>query len=140
MKDNSLSGKVVLTTGASSGIGAAFAREAAARGAFSLLVGRNAGKLAMVEDSIRCRGGRSKAYVANLTAACDIEALQSHVTKFQFSAPARFVFPSIADASSTWFGMRSAAMTTRLRSARSCNSLPHCGMSTRQGPRVSPTG
>jgi short-subunit dehydrogenase len=80
MKDNSLSGKVVLTTGASSGIGAAFAREAAARGAFSLLVGRNAGKLAMVEDSIRCRGGRSKAYVANLTAACDIEALQSRVT------------------------------------------------------------
>ena len=46
MKTNDLRGKVVLTTGASSGIGAAIAREAAARGAISVLIGRNAEKLA----------------------------------------------------------------------------------------------
>jgi len=39
MKTTSLGGKVVLTTGATSGIGAAIAREAAARGAISLSEG-----------------------------------------------------------------------------------------------------
>jgi short-subunit dehydrogenase len=71
--------KVVLTTGASSGIGAAIAREAAACGAISVLVGRNAAKLAEVEHSIRCEGGRSKAYVCNLTNADEIERLRSQV-------------------------------------------------------------
>jgi uncharacterized protein len=66
MKSNDLRDKVVLTTGASSGIGAAIAREAAARGAVSILVGRDAGKLDEVEHSIRSQGGRSKAYVTNL--------------------------------------------------------------------------
>jgi uncharacterized protein len=71
--------KVVLTTGASSGIGAAIAREAAARGAISVLVGRNAAKLAEIEHLIRCEGGRAKAYVCNLTNAGEIERLRSRV-------------------------------------------------------------
>ncbi|WP_161494805.1 SDR family NAD(P)-dependent oxidoreductase [Bradyrhizobium canariense] len=71
--------KVVLTTGASSGIGAAIAREAAARGAISVLVGRNAAKLAEVEHSIRRNGGRSKAYVCNLTNSDEIERLRTRV-------------------------------------------------------------
>jgi short-subunit dehydrogenase len=79
MKMTSLRDKVVLTTGASSGIGAAIAREAAARGAISVLVGRNAAKLAEVEHSIRCEGGRSKAYVCNLTNANEIEGLRFRV-------------------------------------------------------------
>ncbi len=79
MKTDDLHGKVVLTTGASSGIGAAIAREAAARGAISLLVGRNTEKLAEVEHSIRSQGGRSKAYVSNLTNAHEIELLRSRV-------------------------------------------------------------
>ena len=79
MKTTSLRDKVVLTTGATSGIGAAIAREAAARGAISLLVGRNAEKLAEVEHSIRCKGGRSKAYVCNLPNAKEIELLASRV-------------------------------------------------------------
>ena len=79
MKTTSLRGKVVLITGATSGIGAAIAREAAARGAISLLVGRKAEKLAEVEHSIRCKGGRTKAYVCNLTNAKEIELLASRV-------------------------------------------------------------
>ena len=79
MKTTGLRDKVVLTTGATSGIGAAIAREAAARGAISLLVGRNAEKLAEVEHSIRCKGGRSKAYLCDLTNAKEIELLVSRV-------------------------------------------------------------
>ena len=79
MKTTDLRDKVVLTTGATSGIGAAIAREAAARGAISLLVGRNAEKLGEVAHSIRCKGGRSKAYVCNLTNAKEIELLASRV-------------------------------------------------------------
>jgi uncharacterized protein len=79
MTATDLTDKVVLTTGSSSGIGAAIAREAAARGAISVLVGRNAEKLAEVEYSIRCRGGRSKVYLCNLASAEEVEALQSIV-------------------------------------------------------------
>lgn len=80
MKTKDLEGKVALITGASSGIGAAIAREAAARGAMSLLVGRDAGKLAEVEDLIRAEGGRSTSYVvANLTNASEIEIFRARV-------------------------------------------------------------
>jgi len=79
MNATGLRDKVVLTTGASSGIGAAIAREAAARGATSLLVGRNPEKLVEVERSIRGQGGRAKAYVCNPTNAEEIELLQSRV-------------------------------------------------------------
>jgi short-subunit dehydrogenase len=71
--------KVVLTTGASSGIGAAIAKEAAARGAMSVLVGRNAEQLAMVERSIRSEGGRSAGFVCNVSSAQEVERLQSRV-------------------------------------------------------------
>jgi Short-chain dehydrogenases of various substrate specificities len=79
MKTNDLRGKVTLTTGASSGIGAAIGREAASRGAFSLLLGRNAEKLAEVERLIRSEGGCSKAYISNFTNADEIELLRSRV-------------------------------------------------------------
>jgi short-subunit dehydrogenase len=80
MKANDLLGKVVLTTGASSGIGAAIAQEAAARGAISVLIGRNAEKLARVEHLIRVQGGLAKAYViSTFTDADEIELLKSRV-------------------------------------------------------------
>jgi NADP-dependent 3-hydroxy acid dehydrogenase YdfG len=60
MKTTSLRGKVVLITGATSGIGAAIAREAAARGAISLLVGRKAEKLAEVEHFDSMQGWAHK--------------------------------------------------------------------------------
>jgi uncharacterized protein len=80
MKTNDLRGKVVLTTGASSGIGAAIAQEAAARGALSVLVGRNSEQLALVERSILSRNGHCKAYISNLTNAHEIELLRLRVT------------------------------------------------------------
>jgi uncharacterized protein len=80
MQTNDLDGQVVLITGASSGIGAAIAREAAARGALSLLVGRDAKKLAEVDHLIRAQGGRSTSYVVSaLTSAREIEHLRLRV-------------------------------------------------------------
>jgi uncharacterized protein len=80
MQSRDLDGKVVLITGASSGIGAAIGREASRRGAMSLLVGRNARKLAEVDLSIRADGGRSRAYVvSNLIDAGEIERLRADV-------------------------------------------------------------
>jgi short-subunit dehydrogenase len=80
MQANDLNGKVVLVTGASSGIGAAIAREAAGRGAMSLLVGRDAKKLDEVVNLISVQGGRSTAYVvSDLTDAHEIEFLRSRV-------------------------------------------------------------
>jgi hypothetical protein len=64
-----LRGKVTLTTGASSGIGAAIAREAAARGAFSLLVGRNAEKLAAVERILFARRGGTRRHTPRILQA-----------------------------------------------------------------------
>jgi short-subunit dehydrogenase len=80
MQTKDLDNKIALITGASSGIGAAIAREAAARGAMSILVGRNANKLAEVEHLIRAQGGRSTAFaVSSLTNAREIELLRSRV-------------------------------------------------------------
>jgi len=80
MQTRDLDDKLVLITGASSGIGAAIAREASARDAMSLLVGRNAKKLAEVEQLIRADGGRSKAYVvSSLTDSHEVERLRAGV-------------------------------------------------------------
>jgi uncharacterized protein len=80
MQTNDLDGQVVLITGASSGIGAAIAREAATRGALSVLIGRDAKKLAEVNHLIRAQGGRSTLYVVSvLTSVREIEHLRSRV-------------------------------------------------------------
>ncbi len=59
--------KLMLITGASSGIGAAAAKLAAQEGAHVILVARSADKLDRVADEIRHRGGRAAAYPAELT-------------------------------------------------------------------------
>lgn len=59
--------KLMLITGASSGIGAAAAKLAAQEGAHVILVARSADKLDRVADEIRHRGGRAAAYPADLT-------------------------------------------------------------------------
>ena len=70
-----LSGRTVLVTGASSGIGAATARQVAARGATVLLVARRAAELERVREEIAATGAAAHAYVCNLTEEGAVEAL-----------------------------------------------------------------
>ena len=64
-----LAGKVVLLTGASGGLGQAFARHAAAAGAELVLVGRRVAALERLYDDIDAAGGRAALYPLNLAGA-----------------------------------------------------------------------
>jgi len=66
-----LSGRTVLVTGASSGIGEATARAVAARGGTVLLVARRADELERVRSDIVSDGGRAAAYACDLTDVAD---------------------------------------------------------------------
>ena len=61
-----VAGKVVLVTGASSGIGAATARRLGAAGATVLLVARSVGKLDAIAQEITAGGGRAHVHSADL--------------------------------------------------------------------------
>ena len=74
-----LTGRTVLVTGASSGIGEATAVAAAARGATVLLVARREAELDRVRTSIEAAGGRASSYVADLTDLDGIDALVGRV-------------------------------------------------------------
>ena len=73
-----LAGRTVLVTGASSGIGEATARAAAARGAHVVLVARRADELARVRASIEAAGARASTYVVDLT---DLDAIDDLVAR-----------------------------------------------------------
>ena len=66
-------GKVLLVTGASSGIGRATAIKFASAGAHVALVARRADQLAQVAHEIERGGGRAQAIVADVTREADIE-------------------------------------------------------------------
>ena len=70
-----LAGRLVLVTGASSGIGAATARLAAQRGARVLLVARRADELERVRAGIADAGGRATAYACDLTDPLEVADL-----------------------------------------------------------------
>ncbi|MBI2964555.1 MAG: SDR family oxidoreductase [Deltaproteobacteria bacterium] len=74
MVDN-VSGKVVVITGASSGIGEAAARHLAARGASLALGARRQPQLEALARDIREAGGRAQAFVTDVTRRRDVEAL-----------------------------------------------------------------
>lgn len=74
-----LTGRRVLVTGASSGIGEATARAVAARGATVLLVARRAEELERVRAEIEDGGGRATAYTCDLTDLSAIDALVAAV-------------------------------------------------------------
>jgi short-subunit dehydrogenase len=64
-----MASKLVLVTGASSGIGEATAMRYSARGAHVLLLARNAGRLERVADAIRRTGGSATPFVIDLADA-----------------------------------------------------------------------
>ncbi len=73
-----LTGRTVVLTGASSGIGAQAARQLAEHGATVCLVARRADQLALVRADIQASGGRVHVYPTDLTdpEACDALAEQ----------------------------------------------------------------
>ncbi|ADG98954.1 Male sterility domain protein [Segniliparus rotundus DSM 44985] len=73
--DGPLVGKVVLITGASSGIGRATAIKAAEKGAITLLVARNGEDLDVVSKQIRAKGGAAHPYVCDITDQSAVDLL-----------------------------------------------------------------
>jgi NAD(P)-dependent dehydrogenase (short-subunit alcohol dehydrogenase family) len=76
-----VSGKEVLVTGASYGLGEATARKLAAAGASVLLVARSADKLDDLAASIAADGGRAAAYPADLTDEAAVTALTKRIAE-----------------------------------------------------------
>jgi NAD(P)-dependent dehydrogenase (short-subunit alcohol dehydrogenase family) len=74
-----LSGKVVLVTGASRGIGLAVAQTAGEAGAKVLLVARDAEKLETAVAGIRAAGGEAYAHAADLSSFDEVDALAERV-------------------------------------------------------------
>ena len=74
-----LTGKVVLVTGASRGIGLVVAEMAAEAGAKVLLVARDASKLEEAVAGIRAAGGDAHAHVADLSSFDEVDALAEAV-------------------------------------------------------------
>ncbi len=77
--EGAVNGKVVLITGASSGIGKAAALKIAAAGGIPLLVARNAEKLQETKDEIEAEGGTAYLYSADLADLDSVEALVEQV-------------------------------------------------------------
>ncbi|MBU2279599.1 MAG: SDR family oxidoreductase [Gammaproteobacteria bacterium] len=69
-----IQGKVVLITGASSGLGESSARLLARRGARLVLVARREDRLATLVNDIQAAGGEAVYQVADVTRAADLEA------------------------------------------------------------------
>jgi NAD(P)-dependent dehydrogenase (short-subunit alcohol dehydrogenase family) len=70
-----IAGKVVIVTGASSGIGEATARLLASQGASVILAARRTELLASLERQIAAQGGNARAVIADVTMTADIERL-----------------------------------------------------------------
>lgn len=76
-----VSGKTVLVTGASYGIGEATARSVAAAGATVLLVARSEERLSDLTASINAGGGRAVAYPTDLTDESAVSTLTKQITE-----------------------------------------------------------
>ena len=76
-----MTSRLVLVTGASSGIGEATARRYGASGAHVLLLARNAGRLDEVVGAIRKDGGTATAYPVDLADPSAIEEVSARMTR-----------------------------------------------------------
>ncbi len=74
---NEMQNKVVIVTGASSGIGLAAAEKFASEGARVVLVARRMEKLTAVVNGIRARGGTGHAIAGDVTQSAEIERVVS---------------------------------------------------------------
>jgi len=72
---NSMCEKVVVITGASSGIGEATARLLSAAGASVVLAARRLGKLTVLADEIKAAGGKAEVVQTDVSKRQDVEAL-----------------------------------------------------------------
>ncbi|MEV5648360.1 SDR family oxidoreductase [Nocardia sp. NPDC052254] len=70
-----MDGKIIAITGASSGIGAATARELARRGAAVVLGARRTDRLESMVTEIRAEGGRAEMVAVDITERADLQAL-----------------------------------------------------------------
>ena len=82
-----LSGKTVLVTGASSGIGAAIAEEASRRGARVLLLARHEGRLREVAERIGASGGQAVTYAVDLADPDAVERTCARILEDGGGAP-----------------------------------------------------
>jgi NADP-dependent 3-hydroxy acid dehydrogenase YdfG len=73
--NNGIEGKVVVITGASSGLGESAARHLAKRGASVVLGARRKARLDAIAKDIEAEGGKALAVVADVTKRADVEAL-----------------------------------------------------------------
>lgn len=78
---NKLINKVVVVTGASSGIGRAIAERFAAEGAAVVVAGRTLSKLLEVSRHIEARRGRAHAVACDVTLEADVENLMAEAHK-----------------------------------------------------------
>lgn len=76
---HAISGKTVLVTGASYGVGEATARKVAAAGATVLVVARSADRLDALVAAINAGGGKAVAYPADLTDEAAVAALTEKI-------------------------------------------------------------
>ncbi len=75
MNSDNIRGKVVVITGASSGLGEATARHLAERGATVVLGARRADHLQTLVDEITRAGGQASALATDVTDAAQVQAL-----------------------------------------------------------------
>lgn len=76
-----MNGKVVLITGASSGIGKATAELFAAKGAHVVLAARRENELAELVAEIEARGGKASAIKTDVSKSKDVEQMVAHTIK-----------------------------------------------------------
>lgn len=76
--NNNISEKVIIITGASSGIGLATAKLLAAKGAVLSLAARRTDKLEALVQEIEAAGGKARAFTTDVSKRAEVDALIAH--------------------------------------------------------------